>query len=209
MAAAANDSVAAFRGTGVEHGEPCRRERCPLGKDWSPPALDELHVHRLQLEYPDLYARLQQLAGADLNLQERAILPISGRLVNSVKSAVAVEVPQILRGVWATLTAGNEPTPAVWEKYDSESAVFAVLPAAHRPGGFENGPQKPEDVPAGNGEFYRLQWLAARTVEHIGGWSARPLPLADMVYAAAAIGTVDIREQLEPSLRVIEDELRR
>lgn len=209
MAAAANDSVAAFRGTGVEHGKPCTRQRCPLGKDWSPPALDELHVHRLQLEYPDLYCRLLQLPDADPNLQERVILPISGLLVDSVKSAVGVEVPPILRGVWATLTAGDEPTWAVWEKYHSENTVFAILPAVHRPGGFENGPQNPEDVPAGNVEFYRLQWLAARTFEHIGGWSTRPLPLTDMVYAAAAIGTAGIREQLEPSLREIENEVRR
>jgi len=209
VAATANDSVAGFRGAGVEHGEPCKRERSPLPKDWSPPALDELHVHRLQLEYPDLYDRLQRLGGGQPALQERAILPTSGRLVDSAKSAVGVEVPPILRAVWTTLTAGNEPTPAVWEKYDAENAVFAVLPAAHRPGGFENGPQQPEDVPSGNGEFYRNQWFVARTLEHIGGWSTRPLPLADMVYAAAAITTADIREQLEPSLREIENELRR
>ena len=209
VAAAANDSVAGFRGAGVEHGEPCKRERSTLAKDWSLPVLDELHLHRLQLEYPDLYDRLQRLARAQPALQERVILPISGRLVDSAKSAVGVEVPPILRAIWTTLTAGNEPTPAVWEKYDAENAVFAVLPAAHRPGGFESGPQQPEDVPSGSGEFYRSQWFVARTLEHIGGWSTRPLPLADMVYAAAAITTADIREQLEPSLREIEHELRR
>ncbi|MBY0440576.1 MAG: hypothetical protein K2Q25_00300 [Mycobacteriaceae bacterium] len=208
VAAAANDSVAAFRGTGVDHGEPCKRERCRLAQDWSPPVLDELHVHRLQLEYPDLYDRLQRLATIEPNLQERVILPLSGRLVNSLKSVVGVDVPPILRAVWTTLTAGNEPTPAVWEQYDTENVVFAVLSAAHRPGGFDNGPQRPEDVPFGNGEFYRNQWFVARTLEHIGGWSTRPLPLADMAYAAAAIGTADLREQLEPSLREIEDELR-
>ncbi|WP_454561761.1 hypothetical protein [Mycobacterium haemophilum] len=208
VAAAANDSVAAFRATGVEHGEPCKRERCPLAKDWSPPPLDELHVHRLQLEYPDLYDRLQRLAAAESNLQERVILSISGRLVNSAKSAVGVEVPLILRAVWTTLTAGNEPMSAVWEKYGSESALFAVLPAAHRPGGFDAGPQQPEDVPMGNSEFYRNQWFVARALEHVGGWSTRPLPLADMVYAAAAVGTADIREQLEPSLREVENEFR-
>jgi hypothetical protein len=209
VAAAANDSVAAFRGAGAEYDEPCKRERCPLATDWSPPPLDELHVHRLQLEYPDLYDRLQSLAEAEPNLQERVILPISGRLVDSAKSAVDVEVPPILRAVWTTLTTGNEPTPAVWEKYDAENAVFAVLPAAHRPGGFENGAQQPEDVPSSNGEFYRNQWFVARTLEHIGGWSTRPLPLADMTYAAAAIGTADIAQQLEPSLREIENEFRR
>lgn len=206
VAAAANESVAAFRGVGVEHGEPCKRERCPFGKDWLPPVLDELHVHRLQLEYSDYYDRLQRLAHAHPSMQERVILPISGRLVDSAKSAVGVQVPPILRAVWTTLTAGNEPAPSVWEKYDAENAMFAVVPAAHRPGGFEGGPQQPEDVPASNGEFYRNQWFMARTLEHIGGWSARPLPLADMVYAAAAIGTTDIREQLEPSLREIENE---
>lgn len=209
VAAAANDSVAAFRGTGAEHGEPCKRERCPLVKDWSPPALDELHVHRLQLEYGDLYDRLQRLPEAEPNLQERVILPISRRLVDSAKSKVGLEVPPILRAVWTTLTAGNEPTPTVWEEYDAENSVFAVLPAAHRPGGFEDGAQQPEDVPWGNGEFYRNQWFVARTLEHIGGWSTRPLPLADMTYAAAAIGTVDIAQQLEPSLREIENEFRR
>lgn len=208
VAAAANDSVAAFRGAGIDHGEPCKRERCRLAQDWSPPVLDELHVHRLQLEYPDLYDRLQRLAAIEPNLQERVILPLSGRLMSSMKSVVGVEVPPILRTVWTTLTAGNEPTPAVWEQYEAENVVFAVLSAAYRPGGFNNGPQRPEDVPLGNGDFYRNQWFVARTLEHIGGWSPRPLPLADMAYAAAAIGTADIREQLEPSLREIEDELR-
>jgi hypothetical protein len=54
---------------------------------------------------------------------------------------------------------------------------------------------------------YGREWLVARTLEHIGGWAGRPLPLADMVYAAAAVGTEDVRQKLAPVLKTIEDEL--
>jgi hypothetical protein len=37
-------------------------------------------------------------------------------------------------------------------------------------------------------------------------WAGRPLPLAGMVYAAAAVGTVDVRQVLVPALKTIEDE---
>jgi hypothetical protein len=44
-------------------------------------------------------------------------------------------------------------------------------------------------------------------MEHLGGWAAQPMPLPDMVYAAAAAYVGDIRQVLEPSLREVEQEL--
>ena len=39
------------------------REHSPLtNENWQPPGLDGLHVHRLELEYPDLYDGLQHVA---------------------------------------------------------------------------------------------------------------------------------------------------
>ncbi len=61
------------------------------------------------------------------------------------------------------------------------------------------------------GKCLRAHWLMARTMEVMGGWEHRPLPLADSGWhAAAAIGQgCPPGAELEPRLRIIDDELHR
>ncbi|MDZ4264393.1 MAG: hypothetical protein U1D00_01580, partial [Mycobacterium sp.] len=54
---------------------------------------------------------------------------------------------------------------------------------------------------------YRAHWLVARTAEHIGGWSRRPLPLPDMCYAAAATGDPHLRDMIVKALVSVEEDL--
>ena len=55
---------------------------------------------------------------------------------------------------------------------------------------------------------YRAHWLVARTAEHIGGWSSRPLPLPDMCYAAAATGELPhLRDVIVKALVSVEEDL--
>ena len=119
-----------------------------------------MHVHRLELEYPDLYDRLERLGDADSRLRERVILRITAGLMESVKSLAGVDIPRILHQVAATLGAGNEPSPTVWAKYAEEDRLVAVLVGAHRPGGAENGPKWPEDLPTSGREKCRPDYCA-------------------------------------------------
>ena len=215
VAAASTGSVNAFRDTGVEHGPPCSRDSSPyMRPDWSPPQLDEMHVHRLQLEYPDLYDRLQQLAGALPVFQERVIAPISIQLM---KSLLGVEYPAELRTVWKTWEAGGESSSETWARYAAKAHEVFLFAGVNRPGlipdTFVHSGESAEDdayemTQRNLQQQYRTVWLIARVMEHIAGWAARPLPLPDMVYAAAAVGNDDILAQLEPSLSAIEDELK-
>lgn len=196
VAAATTGPADALRAARIEFAE-CVRDRSPLVGQ-APPGLDGLHVHRLQLEYPDLYDRLEQLADAEPVYRERVILPISRAMMTAVQSQ---DYPVELRAVWTTLTADNEPTPAVWTAYDDMTRRFYREVGAKRPGLTAQSPEEAPDL------GYRREWLVARTLEHIGGWAGRPLPLADMAYAAAAVGIVDVRQELVPVLKAIEDEL--
>jgi len=54
---------------------------------------------------------------------------------------------------------------------------------------------------------YRAYWLVARTAEVIGGWSTRPLPLPDMVYAAIAVDTGCNQELIEDAVLSVEEDL--
>jgi hypothetical protein len=64
---------------GVEHTWVSRREEnrpAQLPPDWTPPVQDEMHVHRLQLEYADLYERLERLSDVPPVFRERVIFPL-------------------------------------------------------------------------------------------------------------------------------------
>ena len=205
VAAASTGPVTALREAKVDHGESCDPDRFPLGEDWSPPLLDALHVHRLALEYPDLYERLGKLADAAPVYRHRAIFLTSLGLMDSL---LGVDYPQELRSVWAAVKAGNESSPSVWANYANESKTPFLEPGLKRPGLFTNA-VRPEDVASADHEVYRDLWRVARVMEHVGGYSRQPLPLADMVYAAAAMGgPIDPVAELEPRLREIEEQLR-
>jgi hypothetical protein len=205
VAAAATGPVTALREAKVDHGESCDPDRFPLGEDWTPPLLDALHVHRLALEYPDLYERLGKLADAAPVFRHRAIFLTSLGLMDSL---LGVDYPQELRSVWAAVKAGNESSPSVWANYANESKTPFLEPGLKRPGLFTNA-VRPEDVASADHEVYRDLWRVARVMEHVGGYSRQQLPLADMVYAAAAMGgPIDPVAELEPRLREIEEQLR-
>jgi hypothetical protein len=204
VAAASTWSVDALREAHIECGW-ADRERSPLRLDWSPPSLDELHVHRLELEYPDLYGRLQRLATIqDPRSQDRLMWPLTATLVQSAFQSSA-EVPLVLRGVWNTLKASVEPPPSMWEEFGRELSTYSVLKVGVKRAGFECA--SPEEEP-GDRRSYRDYWLVARAMEMVAGWEQRPLRLADMAYAAGAVGSGSIRAELEPTLREIEEELR-
>ena len=54
---------------------------------------------------------------------------------------------------------------------------------------------------------YREQWRLSRAMEFLAGWAEQPMPLTDMIYAAAAEPAVDVRAAIGAALRKIEDEL--
>lgn len=203
VAAATSGKVDALRDARIDYGW-ADRDRSPLGKDWAPPGLDKLRVHRLELEYPDLYGRLQRIADVEGPFHERLMMPIAAELMEATRGA-GVDCPPLLRQVWAILGADKEPSSAMWVEYANALIGFNLLEVSVKRAGFQS--DSPEaDVSDRKG--YRAYWLMARTMEFVGGWARRPLPLADMVYAATAVGTGDFRMTLEPKLREIEEDLR-
>ena len=207
VAAATTGPVDAFRSVGVEHTWVSRREEdrpAELAPDWAPPVLDDMHVHRLQSEYADLYERLERLSAVPPVFRERVIFPLTRALM---EAALQVEgYPQELRGLWEAVKANREPGQAAWAAYNTACNQYFMQVGATRPGGFTDD-LRPEEVPPQTHSYHRGQWTAARAMEHLGGWAAQPMPLPDMVYAAAAAYVGDIRQVLEPSLREVEQEL--
>jgi len=160
-------------------------------------------VHRLELEYPDLYEGLQRVAKVEGPYHERLMWPLASQLWTAA-IASGVDVPLELRSAWKRLEANSEPPAEVWEEFGRELKRYSIMEVGVKRAGF--GCVSPEDD-SSDRETYRAHWLMARTMEVIGGWEYRPLPLADIAYAAAAVGRGDIRAELEPKLRMIEDEL--
>ncbi|WP_142760723.1 hypothetical protein [Mycobacterium sp. MFM001] len=214
VAAATTAEVGAFRSAGVEHTKVSRREEdrpAGLAADWSAPDLDDMHVHRLQLEYPDLYERLAKLSGMGQSTQERVIFPLTQALIRELRQVDECPKEQI-QPVWAAVETGRELDSGVWETFDAACDTYFLSVGAKRPGGYKDDDLRPEQVPAQIHTHYRSQWVAARVMEHLKGWGVRPLPLADMVYAAVAAEVAcngDVRTMVEPGLREIEQELPR
>ena len=210
VAAASTRSVNPFEQAGVEHGRPCLRENSPLLKQestWQPPGLDDMHVHRLQLEYPSSYDRLARVT--DVGLQTRLMAPLGQELVQEVKSSVGVDCPAELGAVWAALmNRREEPSPQEWASYDEAFKGRVLLyPYVIRPGTYYG--QLPEEVSREDHAAYERAWLVARIMAHVRGWMWRPLPLADMVYEAAATHPgSDLPRWLDSRLEDIEQDLR-
>jgi hypothetical protein len=213
VAAATTARVDAFRRVGnveyvavdpyVEPGP----EGIPAG--WKPPSLDDMHVHRLALEYPDLYGRLVTVASAGSStLNERVMFPLTQWVMRVVPHLD--EYPSEFRPAWRAVEANAEKDWPAWESYRTAYSNFAMRVGASAPGGTGGvGDElRPEDVPVETHQLYRDKWKVARAMELLLGWSQSPLPLADMVYAAAVSGLVDIREALSEKLGAVEEDLR-
>lgn len=213
VAAATTARPDALRLSGVEYAavNPYTGQEAPPGipAGWEPPSLDDMHTHRLALEYPDFYDRLMAVANAEsTRLNERVMFPLTQRLMAA--ALTLSEVPSQLRDAWRTVEANAEKSWQNWDSYRSAYATFAMTVGANSPGGTGGvgADLRPEDVPVEMHQRYRDLWKAARAMEFMLGWSRSPLPLVDMVYAAAVSGLVDIREALEAPLRAVEEDLR-
>ncbi|GAB5901239.1 hypothetical protein OKHIL_70480 [Mycolicibacterium mageritense] len=207
VAGATTGSADAFRAAEVDHTVVDRREvgrPAGLPADWQPPVLDHQHQHRLELEYPDLFERLDKLGRLDRRLQERVVFPLTRALVESLLGVD--EIPAPLRAAWAAISTGREMDASAWAAFEKASEELFLSVGAKRPGGLSDALSAPKDVPSTIHQYYQGQWGVARVMEHLGGWAATPMPLADMVYAATAAARIDVRAALAESLRTVEEE---
>lgn len=197
-AAASTGPIDQFRDFGTEYADQCTFERSPLSADDPIPVLDDMHVHRLQLEASDLYDRLLRLVGAQQIYVDRVVIPVAGELVEAAKR---FEHPDELQYAWATLTGGGEPTAEQWALFANVTATQFLSTQLHRP----EAAGSPQDWKTA---VYRDNWTVSRALEVLSGWASRPLPVADMAYAAIAVDPgSDVRERISASLQQIEVEL--
>ncbi|ABM14518.1 hypothetical protein [Mycolicibacterium vanbaalenii] len=210
VAAASTLPTPALRDAGVEHPPACTRETNPLlqpGVQVPAPVLDDMHVHRLAVLWPEVYPRLLRVMDADPICQDRIVSGVSAALMAAATTqAQAVEIPNALRHIWVARGGDREPSTQQWAKYNEEAQTFNGTTAMSRPAFMTGGAGHPR----GSGEElanYRAHWLVARAAEHIGGWANRPLPLPDMCYAAAATGDPDLRDMIVKALVSVEEDL--
>ena len=93
----------------------------------------------------------------------------------------------MLRSVWKILEAKRGAAGrGVGGEFGRELNRFSIMEVGVKRAGFGCASGRKRGL-SSDREMYRAHWLmAARTMEVIGGWQHRPLPLADMAYAAAA-----------------------
>lgn len=213
VAAATTGVVNVLRDAGVEHPPSCSRLTNPWrqeGVEIPAPVLDDMHEHRLAALWPDVYPRLLRVMTADPIFQDRIVSGVSASLIYSATTqAQAIDdgIHDSIRQVWTARGADREPTVQQWAQYDAEAKSFNATTAIFRPA-FVNGcTADPADTLQERAR-YRAHWLVARTAEHIGGWSRRPLPLPDMCYAAAATGELPhLRDVIVRALVSVEEDL--
>ncbi|KUH85938.1 MULTISPECIES: hypothetical protein [unclassified Mycobacterium] len=213
VAAATTGVVNVLRDAGVEHPPSCTRLTNPWrqeGVEVPAPVLDGMHEHRLAVLWPDVYPRLLRVMTADPIFQDRIVAGVSASLMHSATTqAQAVDdgIPDSIRQVWMARGGDREPTVQQWAEYDAEAKSFNATTAIFRPA-FVNGCSADPGDTLQERARYRAHWLVARTAEHIGGWSRRPLPLPDMCYAAAATGDVPhLRDVIVRALVSVEEDL--
>lgn len=204
VATATTGSAAYLRGSGAEYVE-CTDIQSPIPKDEPAAALDEMHVHRLQLEYPDLYDRLARLSiEGNSELVESVAKPLTEDLV---ASALAVHTDQfedtttrcLLRDRWVEVKTGADIPDSEWRKYAEVMSTEFLMP-------FVSASSYPSDEPSGERTWtYQNDWYLGRALETVAGWAGWPkyrISLPDIVYAAAAAEPdSDIRAKIAASLR--------
>ncbi|VBA62435.1 hypothetical protein LAUMK41_05826 [Mycobacterium attenuatum] len=210
VAAATTGPVDHLRIAGVEHPGRCTDERNPYEHRTAQP-LDAMHVHRLQSEYADLYARLNRVAEKATRDQiETVMLPLAHVLVSLARGtdgpgeSIGGDEPsarQRLLSAWSAIHSGELPVPEWWDAYRRTTAMQFVGATSVVMSGGGSVPVERWSGP------YREQWRLSRAMELLAGWAQQPLPLADMVYAATAEPGVDVRATVSAALRSVEDEL--
>lgn len=213
VAAATTGVVNVLRDAGVEHPPSCTRQTNPWrqeGVEIPAPVLDGMHEHRLAALWPDVYPRLLRVMDADPIFQDRIVAGVSASLIRSATTqAQAVDdgIPAPIRQVWMARGGDREPTVQQWAEYDAEAKSFNATTAIFRPAFVNGSTADPGDILQERAR-YRAHWLVARTAEHVGGWSSRPLPLPDMCYAAAATGELPhLRDVIVKALVSVEEDL--
>jgi len=213
VAAATTGVVNVLRDAGVEHPPSCTRQTNPWrqeGVEVPAPVLDGMHEHRLAVLWPDVYPRLLRVMTADPIFQDRIVRGVSASLIHSATTqsqAIDDGIADAIRQVWTARGTDREPTVQQWAEYDAAAKSFNATTAIFRPG-FVNGCTADPGDTLQERARYRAHWLVARTAEHIGGWSRRPLPLADMCYAAAATGELPhLRNVIVRALVSVEEDL--
>jgi len=214
VAAATTAGVSVLRDAGVEHPPSCSGDTNPLlqtGVQVPAPVLDDMHVHRLAVLWPEIYPRLLRVMDADPLCQDRIVWPVTAALIaQATTQAQAIDggIHEALRLIWAARGSDREPTVQQWAAYDKEAKALNVMTAMCRPA-FRTNTGSAADPSDTTEELadYRAHWIVARTAEHIGGWSRRPLPLPDMCYAAAATGDPDLRDMIVKALVSVEEDL--
>ena len=214
VAAATTAGISVLRDAGVEHPPSCSGDTNPLlqtGVQVPAPALDDMHVHRVAVLWPEIYPRLLRVMDADPLCQDRIVWPVTAALIaQATTQAQAIDggIHEALRLIWAARGSDREPTAQQWAAYDKEAKALNVMTAMCRPA-FRTNTGSVADPSDTTQELadYRAHWIVARTAEHIGGWSRRPLPLPDMCYAAAATGNPDLRDMIVKALVSVEEDL--
>ncbi|MEB3980170.1 hypothetical protein OQ968_02705 [Mycobacterium sp. 663a-19] len=180
---------------GVEYGV------CParnLNEVYSEPVLDDMHAHRLEVLYPDLFARLQRLTTSEEATRafaNQACVPLAMQMIDAVQMSAGVESPPELRQMWDALGTGDPISDDEWQQYLMASMVFYVNLSASR---------LPLDAGVAERERYHAQWVTARTMEFLRGWQRTTPDVADMIYAAAVAYPGDFAGKFEPLLRAPE-----
>lgn len=214
VAAATTAGVNVLRDAGVEHPPSCSGDTNPLlqqGVEVPAPVLDDMHVHRLAVLWPEVYPRLLRIMDADPIFQDRIVSAVTAGMINAATTQAQVidgGIDEALRLVWAIRGSDREPSLQQWADYDKAAKALNVMTAMRRPAFATNtgGVADPSDTTEELAD-YRAHWMVARTAEHIGGWSRRPLPLPDMCYAAAATGDPDLRDMIVKALISVEEDL--
>ncbi|MCV7152606.1 hypothetical protein [Mycolicibacterium pyrenivorans] len=214
VAAATTAGVNVLRDAGVEHPPSCSGDTNPLlqqGVDVPAPVLDDMHVHRLAVLWPEVYPRLLRIMDADPIFQDRIVSAATAAMINTATTQALVidgGIDEALRLVWAIRGSDREPSLQQWADYDKAAKALNVMTAMRRPAFATNtgAVADPSDTTEELAD-YRAHWLVARTAEHIGGWSRCPLPLPDMCYAAAATGDPDLRDMIAKALVSVEEDL--
>lgn len=204
VAAASTGKVDALRTAGVEHPDRCTHARNPF-HEVAPAVLDERHVHRLQLEDADLYERLSVMAGeADQARVEAVMLRLAYELVSlarglddpgeSVCDGPELGPRQQLLEAWQQIS-GTHSGAGTWdeERWHEYRATANM----------QFGLTSVKAATDGPDHHYRQQWLLSRAMEYVWAWAERPLPLADMVYAALAVGLRDVRVKVDEAVAAL------
>jgi hypothetical protein len=204
VAAASTGKVDALRTAGVAHPDRCTHARNPF-REVAPAVLDERHVHRLQLEDADLYERLSVMAGeADQARVEAVMLRLAYELVSlarglddpgeSVCDGPELGPRQQLLEAWQQIS-GTHSGAGTWdeERWHEYRATANM----------QFGLTSVKAATDGPDHHYRQKWLLSRAMEYVGCWAERPLPLADMVYAALAVGLRDVRVKVDEAVAAL------